>query len=109
MKKLKKENIDMPDPEERTKSVSEIMEDILGSGIFQETFESLCQPITMLLPHEGKESFYLYSPTQQSFRLIKAPTEAIVIEESNGRETMCLIHNIPFMVPDEYLKNVGYN
>ena len=63
----------------------------------------------MLLPYNGKDSFYLYSPTLQSFNYIKAPIEAVVIEESNGRETMCLIHNVPYMVPDKYLKDVGYN
>jgi hypothetical protein len=96
--------------EERESMVEEIMEKLMNASFFQETFEKLAaQPITMLLPYEDRDSFYLFSPTTQSFRFIKAPTEAIVIEASNGRETLCLIHDVPYMVPDKYLKNVGYN
>ena len=96
--------------EEREDMVAEIMTKLMDAPIFQETFKRLAsQPITMLLPYEGKDTFYLYNPTLQSFKLIKAPTEAVVMEESNGRETLCLIHNKTYMVPDKYLKNVGYN
>jgi len=96
--------------EEKEKMIEEIMDKLMNASVFQETFEKLAaQPITMLLPFEGKDSFYLFSPVTQSFRLIKAPTEATVIEESNGRETLCLIHNVAYLVPDKYLKNVGYN
>ncbi len=125
MKKSKKDIIEMPlsgsdstavsleeelTGEERENMIENIMDQLLGSSFFQETFEKLAsQPITMLLPYEGRNVFYLYSPTLQCFKSIKAPTEAIVIEDSNGRETMCLIHNVPYMVPDKYLKNVGYN
>ena len=97
------------DEAERERAISELMDQILSSDLFQETFEKLSKTITMLLPYNGKDSFYLYSPTLQSFNYIKAPIEAVVIEESNGRETMCLIHNVPYMVPDKYLKDVGYN
>ncbi len=124
MKKFKKHNIknilsgsegveideiDPHDEEERERIVADLMDQILSSDLFQETFEQLSKPITMLLPYNGKNSFYLYSPTLQSFNYIKAPTEAVIIEESNGSETMCLIHNVPYMVPDKYLKDVGYN
>lgn len=124
MKKFKKHNIknilsgsegveideiDPLDEEERERLVADLMDQILSSDLFQETFEQLSKPITMLLPYNGKNSFYLYSPTLQSFNYIKAPTEAVIIEESNGSETMCLIHNVPYMVPDKYLKDVGYN
>ncbi len=96
--------------EERENMVDEIMSKIMDISFFQETFEKLAaQPITMLLPYEGNDTFYLFNPTLQSFKLIKAPTEAVVVGESNGRETLCLIHNVPYMVPDKYLKNVGYN
>ena len=124
MKKSKKDIIETPlsgsegveikeiepfDEAERESVVADLMEQILSSEFFKDTFEKLSQPITMLLPYEGKDTFFLYSPTLQSFKLIKAPTEAIVVEESNGKETMCIIHNVPYMVPDKYLKNVGYN
>ena len=122
MGKLKKDTIETPlsgsasaegeelTEEERENMVEEIMSKIMDVPFFQETFEKLAeQPITMLLPFEGRDSFYLYNPTLQSFRMIKAPVEAFVIEESNGRETLCLIHNKTYMVPDKYLKNVGYN
>ena len=96
--------------EERESMVEEIMTKLMDAPLFQETFEKLAaQPITMLLPYEGNDTFYLFNPTLQSFKLIKAPTEAVVIEESNGRETLCIIHNKTYMVPDKYLKNVGYN
>ena len=82
----------------------------MDTAFFQDTFERLAaEPITMLIPIKEKDSFYLFSPQTQSFNLIKAPTEVVVMEESNGRETLCLIHNVPYMVPDAYLKNVGYN
>jgi len=103
------DEIDPHDEEERERIVADLMDQILSSDLFQETFEQLSKPITMLLPYNGKNSFYLYSPTLQSFNYIKAPTEAVIIEESNGSETMCLIHNVPYMVPDKYLKDVGYN
>ena len=103
------EEIDPFEEAEREIVVADLMEQILSSELFKDTFEKLSQPITMLLPYEGRDNFYLYSPTLQSFKLVKAPTEAIVIEESNGKETMCIIHNVPYMVPDKYLKNVGYN
>ena len=96
--------------EERESMVEEIMTKLMDAPLFQETFEKLAaQPITMLLPYKGNDTFYLFNPTLQNFKLIKAPTEAVVIEESNGRETLCLIHNKTYMVPDKYLKNVGYN
>ena len=120
MKKSKKDIIEKPeddtaeneelDKAERESMIDAIMEHILSESVFKETFEKMAaQPITMLLPHKGRNSFYLYSPITQSFRFVKAPTEATVIEASNGKETMCLIHNVPYMVPDKYLKNVGYN
>ena len=56
-----------------------------------------------------KNAFYFFSPTLQTFRLVRAPIEAIVIEESREGETLCMIHNVPYLVPDKYLKNVGYN
>ena len=96
--------------EDRRNIIEDAMFKIMDAPFFQETFEKLAaQPITMLLPYNGNNTFYLFNPTLQSFKLIKAPTEAVVIEESNGRETLCLIHNKTYMVPDKYLKNVGYN
>jgi len=95
--------------EEREKVIADLMDQILSSDIFHETFDKLSKPITMLLPFEGKNQFYFFSPTLQIFRMVRAPTEAIVIEESKGGETLCLIHDVPYMVPDKYLKNVGYN
>jgi hypothetical protein len=125
VKKLKKDDIETPlsgsdstelyadeelTEEERSNMVDEIMSRIMDVPFFQETFEKLAdKPITMLLPFEGRDSFYLYNPTLQSFKMIKAPVEAVVVEESNGRERLCLIHNKTYMVPDKYLKNVGYN
>ena len=38
-----------------------------------------------------------------------AKGHTIVVEKSNGRETLCLINNIPYMVPDKHLKEVGFN
>lgn len=125
MKKSKKDIIETPTPEsesnelyseeelteeERETMIEEIMTKIMDAPIFQKTFEKLAdQPITMLLPYKGEDTFYLYNPIVQSFSLIKAPIEAVVVEESNGRETLCLIHNKTYLVPDKYLKNVGYN
>ena len=50
--------------EERESMVEVIMEKIMNASFFQETFEKLAaQPITMLLPYEGRDSFYLFSHT----------------------------------------------
>ena len=67
------------------------------------------KPITMLLPIGEKKTFFLFSPVLQAYRSVSAPIEAKVVEESNGQETLCIINNIMFLVPDDYLVNVGYN
>jgi hypothetical protein len=108
-KSVEIDEIDPLEETEREKVVADLMDQILSSDLFQETFERLSKPITMLLPHEGKNAFYFFSPTLQTFRLVRAPTEVTVIEESKGGETLCIIHNVPYLVPDKYLKNVGYN
>lgn len=95
---------------EREQMIETLMNKIMDIDFFKETFEQLAsQPITMLTPYEGNNAFYLFSPTLQTHHMVRAPTEAVPIEESNGKETLCLIHNVPYLVPDEYLKTVGYN
>ena len=90
--------------------VETLMEKLLESSLIEEELIKIAdKPITMLLPIDEKKTFFLFSPALQSFRSVRAPVEAIIIEESNGRETLCIINNIPFMVPDAYLTNVGYN
>ena len=75
----------------------------------QELEELASKPITMLLPQGDKKRFFLFSPVLNMYRDVGAPVEVTVMEESNGKETLCVINNVPYLVPDKYLKNVGYN
>jgi hypothetical protein len=103
-------DVDMLDEKRTDNLIESLMDRIMSSEFFHDTFEKLAnQEITMLVPYEGRDTFYLFSPITQSFRMITAPTEAIVLEESRGDETLCLIHDVPYSVPNKYLKNVGYN
>ena len=86
------------------------MEQLFDSQFLNNELEELALiPITMLLPQGDKERFFLFSPILNMYKYVVAPVEAIVVEESNGKETLCIIHNVPYLVPDKYLKNVGYN
>jgi len=100
----------LPTEEETNALIEGLMEKLLGSKWFEEELIEISKkPITMLLPQGQKKRFMLYSPVLGMYRDVGAPIEAIVIEESNGRETLCTINNVPYLVPDEYLVNVGYN
>ncbi len=87
-----------------------LMQKIMDTQMFEDELRDLgSKPITMLLPIGEKKTFFLFSPVLQTYRSVNAPIEAKVVEESNGRETLCIINNIMFLVPDDYLVNVGYN
>ena len=90
--------------------VESLMEQLFDSQFLNNELEELALiPITMLLPQGDKERFFLFSPILNMYKYVVTPVEAIVVEESNGKETLCIIHNVPYLVPDKYLKNVGYN
>ena len=87
-----------------------LMQKIMDTQMFEDELRDLgSKPITMLLPIGEKKTFFLFSPVLQAYRSVSAPIEAKVVEESNGQETLCIINNIMFLVPDDYLVNVGYN
>ena len=95
---------------ETDKLIETLMQTLMGSQMFEEELKALAdKPITMLLPQGDKKRFFLFSPVLNMYRDVGAPVEVTVMEESNGKETLCLINNVPYLVPNEYLKNVGYN
>ena len=103
------EEID-PSSAETDKLIETLMQTLMGSQMFEEELKALAdKPITMLLPQGDKKRFFLFSPVLNMYRDVGAPVEVTVMEESNGKETLCLINNVPYLVPNEYLKNVGYN
>ena len=126
MKKSQKETIDTPvsgsvsydkkeptslDLEGNNQNLLEaLVEKLLASQWIEEELIQLAdKPITMLIPSNSSKRVFLFSPALGCYRDVAAPVEAMVIEESNGKETLCLINNIPYMVPDKYLKEVGFN
>ena len=99
------------DSKEGAESLLDVLMDrLMETQMFEDELVALSEkPITMLMPRGDKKRFFLFSPVLNIYRDVGSPTEAIIIEESNGKETLCIINNIPFLVPDEYLINVGYN
>ena len=113
VKKFKKDNIKSPvtgskaveieelnpsNDETTQKLVEVLMDKLMDTKLFEDE-----------LPQGDKKRFFLFSPALNMYRDVGSPVEATVIEESNGRQTLCIINNVPYLVPDEYLKNVGYN
>ena len=101
-------NLDLEDNSQNL--IETLVEKLLASQWIEEELIQLAdKPITMLIPNNGSKRVFLFSPALSCYRDVAAPVEAIVVEKSNGRETLCLINNIPYMVPDKHLKEVGFN
>ena len=123
MKKYQKETLNLPitgsdisDVENTMKDVdvekeiNNLMEKLLNTQLFEDELIELSKnPITMLLPIGDQKRFFLFSPVLNTYRSVSAPVEVIVMEKSNGKETLGLINNVVYLIPDHYLKDVGYN
>ena len=125
MKKYQKETIDLivtgsntVDVEETMENkdinveeeVARLMEKLLSNQVFEEELAALSKdPITMLMPVGEQKRFFLFSPVLNIYRGVSAPAEVTIMEESNGKETLGIIHNVVYLIPDRYLKEVGYN
>ena len=104
------EEINPSETPEASQLVEALMEKLMESQFLREELEEIAsKPITMLLPQGDKKRFFLFSPVLNMYRDVGAPIEVTVVEESNGKETLCIINNVPYLVPDHYLKEVGYN
>jgi hypothetical protein len=109
-KTVEVKEVDFETEPETTELVEALMEKLMETQFFKNELEELAsKPITMLLPQGDKKRFFLFSPVLNIYRGVGAPVEANVIEESNGMETLCMINNVLYLVPDKYLKEVGYN
>lgn len=98
------------DDAETNALLESLMQKLMDAQFFEEELISLAEkPITMLLPQGDRKRFYLFCPTLNMYRDVVAPVEAVVIDKTGEDETLCIINNVTYVVPNKYLTEVGYN
>jgi len=92
-------------------AVSMLMEALLNTSMFEEELTKMAaSPIMMLMPEGENKQFYLFSPSLSTYRFVKAPVEVIPIDGiSDEAETLCLINNIVYSIPNKNIVDVGWN
>ena len=95
---------------ETNELLESLMQKLMATQFFEDELISLAEkPITMLLPQGDRKRFYLFCPTLNMYRDVVAPVEAVVIDKMGEDESICVINNITYVVPNKYLTEVGYN